>query len=79
MNELVHESRGYLVRSRPTTMQYLARRYEVLPDHLDETLNTLWDTPVERLEEKGREARNWYLQNRTLFQQRLRELLTALL
>jgi len=77
MNELVQDSRGYLVRCRPTTMHYLARRYEIVPEHFDQTLNAIWDTAIERLQDKGRSAREWYLANRTTFRHRLRELLTA--
>jgi glycosyltransferase involved in cell wall biosynthesis len=77
MNELVQDSRGYLVRCRPTTMHCLARRYEIVPEHFDQTLNAIWGTAIERLQDKGRSAREWYLANRTTFQGRLRELLTA--
>ncbi|MBR9871266.1 MAG: glycosyltransferase family 4 protein [Gammaproteobacteria bacterium] len=78
MNELIEESRGYLVAPSYTRSFRLGTRYVTSPDALETTVARVLDEPPEILDRISMNASQWYATNQKSFIQRLQAAISEL-
>jgi hypothetical protein len=72
MNELVTGERGLLVKCRETGQQHLATRYAFIPEELERRVGAALDMSAQDRQRLGGAARQWFLDNKRAFGQRLK-------
>ncbi len=78
MNELVTGERGLLVKCRETGRQHLATRYAFIPEELERRIGSALDMSAQDRQRLGGAARQWFLDNKRAFGQRLKLALAEL-
>ncbi|WP_417738742.1 glycosyltransferase [Rosistilla oblonga] len=79
MNELVDESRGFLVPWNRSQPRHLGTDFFVDPAELQRVINEILATDTASLEQRGQAARAWFETNEVEFETRARELFLELL
>jgi hypothetical protein len=78
MNELVTGERGLLVKCRETGPQHLAMRYAFIPEELERKVVAAIAMSAQDRQRLGGAARQWFLDNKRAFAQRLKSALAEL-